>query len=67
MRCGKMVTLSPQSSSERWNGKAGNVEEVPRWQKQPLEQNVHLCIKCEMIPEIELHCRDVKSFIRSIT
>jgi hypothetical protein len=32
MRCGKMVTLSLQSSLERWNGKAGNVEEVPRTQ-----------------------------------
>jgi hypothetical protein len=44
-----MVTLSPQSSSERWNGKVGNVEacggerlrrvRLPRWQKQPPEQN----------------------------
>ena len=42
MRCGEVVTLSPQSSSERWNGKAGSVEEVPRWQKQPPEQNQEL-------------------------
>jgi hypothetical protein len=34
MRCGKMVTLSPQSSLERWNGKAGNVDEVPRLQNR---------------------------------
>ena len=27
MRCGKVVTLSPQSSSERWNGKPGNGED----------------------------------------
>ena len=37
-----MVTLSPQSSSERWNGKADNVEGLPRWQKQPPEQNLEL-------------------------
>jgi hypothetical protein len=39
MRCGKMVTLSPQSSLERWNAKAGNVDEVPCLQKQPVKQN----------------------------